>query len=273
MVSSRRVFSSGLALGVAVASLALVLAGCSTIAGAFSTAIGKASAPSAEPPQTKSGSASEKAGANSSKANKTMAYQYEFNGIYGGMWNMGWLGYKDSTYKTGQGTIWRFTSTGKGSGDAMTFERALLKVNADSSQWWRFKLDAGERSTLYEFLVSADATVQKVRFRDPDTGTIEEFVPSSTGPSGGSAAAPKSQAELAKYRVDKKTVKVQAGSFSADHYVYPDEQGNGTMESWVSQSVPGSILKSVLTQSKDKQTSTIELIQIESGVTTVLGSY
>ena len=155
----------------------------------------------------------------------------------------------------------------------LTFERALLKANADSSQWWRFKLDTSERSTLYEFLVSADAKVQKVRYKDPDTGTVEEFVPSSTGPSDGPAITPKSQAEMGKHRVDKKMVKVQAGSFMADHYLYPDKQGNGNTESWVAQSVPGSILKSVYTRSKNKDTSTVELIQIETGVTTVLGSY
>jgi hypothetical protein len=270
MVSSRKAFSSALALGIAVALLALVVAGCSSIAGAVSAAIGKSSAPSADSPKSTNDSASEKSG---SRASKTMAYQYEFNAFYGGMWNMGWLGYKESTYKIGQGTIWKFTGSGKGSDDAVTFERALLKVNADSAQWWRFKLDTSERSTLYEFLVSADAKVQKVRFKDPDTGTIEEFVPSSTGPSGGSTATPKSQADMAKYRVDRKMVKVQAGSFMADHYLYPDEQGNGSTESWVAQSVPGSILKSVYTRSKDKQTSTVELIQIETGITTVLGSY
>jgi hypothetical protein len=270
MVSSRRALSSGLGLGIAVALLAFVLAGCSTIAGVVSSAIGKSSAPSAESPQSKDSSASEKA---RSKAGNTMAYQYEFNAFYSGMWNMGWLGYKESTYKVGQGTIWKFASSGNGSDDAVTFERALLKVNADSSQWWRFKLDTSERSTLYEFLVNADTKVQKVRFKDPETGMIEEFVPSSTGPSGGPTATPKSQAEMAEYRVDRKTVKVQAGSFMADHYLYPDEQGNGNTESWVAQSVPGSILKSVYTRSKDKQTSTVELIQIETGVTTVLGSY
>ena len=270
MDSSRRAFSSALALGIAVALLAFVLAGCSSIAGAVSAAIGTSSSPSAGSPKSTNDSAGEKA---RSKTGNTMAYQYEFNAFYGGMWNMGWLGYKEPTYKIGQGTIWRFTSSGKGSDDAVTFERALLKVNADSSQWWRFKLDTIERSTLYEFLVSADGKVQKVRFKNPDTGTIEEFVPSSTGPSGGPTATPKSQAEMAKYRVDRKMVKVQAGSFMADHYLYPDEQGNGNTESWVAQSVPGSILKSVSTRSKDKQTSTVELIQIETGVTTALGSY
>ena len=75
-----------------------------------------------------------------------MAYQYQFGAFYSGFWSMGWFGYKDGNYKPGQGTIWKFTSTGKSSSEPVTFERALLKVNADSSQWWRFKMDTGKES-------------------------------------------------------------------------------------------------------------------------------
>jgi hypothetical protein len=60
---------------------------------------------------------------------------------------------------------------------------------------------------------------------------------------------------------------------SPGDYVWQDDSGEGTAESWVSSSVPGSIVKSVYSRSKGKRTSTVELIQIESGVTTVLGSF
>jgi hypothetical protein len=273
MVSARTTFSPKLLRGVTGAALVLVLAGCSTISGVLSAAIGAGASQSAESQQSKDAPASSKSSSTSSRSGKNAAYQYQFSTFYGSMWNMGWLGYKDSSYKVGQGTIWEFTSKGGRSGDPVTFERALLKINADSSQWWRFKLDTGKESTLYEFLVNAEAVVQKVRFKDPDTGTIEEFIPSASGPSMGEATTPKRQSDLAKYKVDRQTVRVRAGSFAADHYLYPDERGNGNTETWVSQSVPGSVLRSVYTQTKDKQTSTVELIKIETSVTTQLGSF
>ena len=109
-----------------------------------------------------------------------MAYQYQFNAFYGGMWNMGWFGYGDANYKVGQGTVWTFTGTDKQGKakdkDSFSFERALLKINTDKSQWWRFKMDTGKDSILYEFLVGADTVVQKVRYQDPD-GNIGEFIP------------------------------------------------------------------------------------------------
>jgi hypothetical protein len=156
MVSTRKTVSPRLLLGVTGVALALMLAGCSTITGVLSAAIGAGASQSAESQQAKDAPANSKGSTPSSRSGKNAAYQYQFSTFYGSMWNMGWLGYKDSSYKVGQGTIWEFTSKGGGSGDAMTFERALLKINADSSQWWRFKLDTGKESTLYEFLVNAE---------------------------------------------------------------------------------------------------------------------
>jgi hypothetical protein len=204
-----------------------------------------------------------------------MVYQYQFSAFYGGFWNMGWFGYKDGNYKAGQGTIWKFTNTGRKASQPLTFERALLKVNADTSQWWRFRLDIGAKSILYEFLVSTDSSVTKVRYKDPDSGTIGEFVPSQNNlmPSAVPLNMPNSKAEMAKYKLNQQTITVQAGSFGTDHYLYSDDASQGSAEFWVSETVPGYMVKSVYTNKKNNQSATGELIQIESGITTTLGSY
>ena len=257
----------------------LLLAGCFSLGGAFSSAIGKSIAPTPPPPAQPNATPAPEPEQNkqSHGSSSAMAYQYQFNAFYGGMWNMGWFGYKDANYKVGQGTVWSFAGSGKGKSESTTFERALLKITADSSQWWRFKMDSGKDSIIYEFLVGPDSVVTKVRYKDPDSGTIAEFVPGKADqqPQGGpdSSGMPKSRAELAKYKVDKQKVQVKAGSFSTDHYLFTDEQGRGTSESWVNETVPGSMIKSVYTSKKNNQSSTIELVQIESGVTTTLGSY
>jgi hypothetical protein len=269
--------SSGVALITLAVTIAavLLLSGCSSLGGALSSALGKSMAPSTPPhEQTSAAPAPEPA---QTSATPTMAYQYQFNAFYGGMWNMGWFGYRDANYKAGQGTVWKFTNAGKGSSEPVTFERALLKVNADTSQWWRFKLDTGKETITYEFLVGPDSVVKKVRYKDPDSGTVGEFVPgkSDQQPQAGAdtSSMPKSRADLAKYKVDKQKVQVKAGSFATDHYLFTDEKSGGAAESWVNETVPGYMVKSVYTSKKNNQTSTGELIQIESGVTTALGSY
>jgi hypothetical protein len=258
---------SGFRIGAVVAVLAFLLAGCSSLTSALSSAFAPAPAPAAAPAPN-AAPQDQKSSPSGSEAGKGAAYQYQFTSFYGSMWTMGWMGYKDSSYKLGQGTVWLFSGS---SGDPVTFERALLRINQDSTQWWRFKLDTKKDSILYEFLVGTDGKAQKVRYKDPDTGAVAEFVPSDSGaPAAGQTPG---LAEMAKYKVDRQTVKVAAGSFPSDHYLYKDERGSGTAETWVSSSVPGSIIKSVFTSSKDKRTSTVELVQIESGVTTVLGSF
>ena len=255
------------ALSVAAAG-ALFLAGCMSFD--VSSAIGKQVAPAPAQQNEPAPAAPEP----KQSGGGAMAYQYQFGAFYSGFWGMGAFGgYKDNSYKPGQGTVWTFTGADRKSSEPMTLERALLKVNADSSQWWRFKMDTGKDTILYEFLVGADGVVKKVRYKDPDTGSVEEFIPSQDRQQPAAGPMPKSREEMAKYKVDRQTVKVMAGSFDTDHYVYTDEKERGSAESWVSTKVPGGMVKSVYTSKKDKKATTGELIQIESGVTTILGSF
>lgn len=263
---------------VLLAAGALVMAGCMSFD--VANVLNKQAAQN-PPPQNdqaqeqKNDQSSGQKQQSSSGGGAAMAYQYQFSAFYAGFWSMGWFGYKDPNYKPGQGTVWTFTGANKKSSEPMTIERALLKVNADSSQWWRFKLDTGKEPILYEFLVGADTIVKKVRYKDPDSGAVQEFVPSQDRqqPMAGPSSGPKSREEMAKYKVDRQTVTVKGGTFATDHYLYTDDQSSGTAESWVSATVPGYMVKTVYTSKKDKGTMAGELVQIESGVTTILGSF
>ncbi len=267
--------------GLAAAALGLLAVGVLLLSGCFSFNLGSAirdqvaPQPQAQPaPQNNQAPPSDQGQAQpqSRGAGSAMAYQYQFNAFYSGFWSMGWFGYKEINYKPGQGTIWTFTDSKKAS-QVMTLERALLKVNADSSQWWRFRFDQGKDTVLYEFLVGPDGVVKKARYKDPDSGAVQEFVPSQDQQQPQAGPPVKSREDMAKYKVDRQNVKVKAGSYDADHYLYTDEQANGTSESWVSQSVPGYMVKTIYTSKKRNQTMTGELVQIETGVTTTLGSF
>ncbi len=283
----RRSFSA-IVIVIAVASL---MTGCWSFGGAVSSLLVKPSAnaqpapttpaaapaPAAPPPATAS-PAPQPAQSQQAQAGSTpsASYQYQFGAFYSGMWGMGWLGYGDANYSPGQGTVWAFSNSGNSS-NSVTFERALLKINADASQWWRFKMDMNKRSIVYEFLVGADSIVKKVRYQDPDNGAIGEFVPDQTQQQQPTQAqygrAPKSRAEMADYLVGKQNVQVKAGSFIADHYLISDTNGAGTAEMWLSDKVPGLMVKAMFTSKKDGKTATEELVQIESGVATALSSY
>jgi len=278
-MTARQSMRSGRGFAVSVVALAAVLsmAGCSSMGGAINTAMGKPAMPNAQPaPAQQTQTATPQTSAQAqpqASGSPSVAYQYQFGAFYTGMWSMGWFGYADANYQPGQGTVWTFAGSGGSSSKPLNFERALLEVNADSSQWWRFKLETDKRTIVYEFLVGPDATLLKVRYRDPDNGAIGEFVPGPTQqqPGQGQPNMPRSRADMAAYLVGSQPVQVKGGSFTADHYLYSD--ANGSAEMWLSDKVPGYMIKSVFTSKKDNKTATGELVQIESGVTTALSSY
>jgi hypothetical protein len=262
-------------LPLALALAALLLAGCSTLNSLTSAMGGGSTQNATQSKQADNPPASDK-GQSQAPAASAQVYQYQFSAFYTGFWSMGWFGYKDANYKPGQGTVWTFTNTGGSSKDPVVFERALLKVLPGNSQWWRFKMTNGKTNIVYEFLVGPDTVVTKVRYQDPDSGAIGEFVPSPDQmkqPGMQASSAPKSRAEMATYLVGRETVQVAAGKFTADHYLYTDDASNGTAESWVNEKVPGYMVKSIYTSKKSNKTSSGELTQIESGVTTSLNSY
>ena len=262
----------GLILSALAVSAALALSGCSTIGSAMSNALGKQAASSSTASQSSDTSSSSRSTANQAPSPAAaQAYQYQFNAFYGGFWNFGWFGYKDPNYKTGQGTVWKITSTGSKSHEPVTFERALLKANADGSQWWRFQMTAGKDTILYEFLVGNDGIAKKVRYKDPESGQIGEFIPSQ---SGMQPTAPQvTREEIASSFVGTESVTVPAGTFATDHYRYTDPKSGYTSDMWTSKQVPGYMVKFTGTNPKDNRVANGQLMQIESGVTTVLNSY
>ncbi len=276
----------GSLLAVAVS---LLMASCGTINAAIGAAMAKPAKADATQASTQSSGASvaqapasqqpapqqpsPPAPAQSTMAgpgSSAVAPQYMFSALYGGIWSMGWFGYADSNYKPGQGTVWDLV--GSGASKSVEYERALLKVNADNSAWWRFKLNNGKTDVLYEFLVGPDGTAQRVRFKDPDTGAVSEFVPDRSGGQPAQAATPASRAEMAQYLTGKQQIQVKGGNFNADHYLYSDAMRGGKAEYWLSDSVPGYMVKSIYT-GKDGKASTTELARIETGMATELSSY
>ncbi|HUX22406.1 MAG TPA: hypothetical protein VMW69_14275 [Spirochaetia bacterium] len=268
----------GLTKYLAIPALVLitVLAGCSTL----SRALVQLSLGTTTDSGTSSSSESPTPDNSTSNQGSVPGYspmQLQFYSIYAISAPFG--GYKSagSEYKPGQGTVWELS--GKKQGDVTTIEHALLKVNTDGSQWWRIQLTSGSDSLLYEFLVASDEKITKVRYKDPDSGKIMEFVPDSSRTSAqsyqGTGGMPPSNARssTAKVTTDRQTVSVRAGRFPAEHTTYLDDKQGYKSETWTSAQVPGGMVKYLATNLKSGDTSQGELIKIESGVTTVLESF
>jgi hypothetical protein len=123
----------------------------------------------------------------------------------------------------------------------------------------------------YEFLVGTDTVVQKVRYKDAGSGASGEFVPGKQDLTGSASRQPASD-QIESSLAGRETVKVQAGSFTADHYRYSSRNGYAG-DSWMSNTVPGHLVRFVSTDSKNNDKSSGELVQIESDVATQLNSY
>lgn len=129
-------------------------------------------------------------------------------------------------------------------------------------------------SIVWERLNRLSTETGEVQYQDPSSGEIGEFEPSQSPqrpsrPTG----MPETRAELDRYFVGKGPVTVRAESFDAGHYRYPDPNGHGQAEFWLSDQVPGYLVKSIYTNAKDGKVMRGELVAIESGVGTSLGSY
>jgi hypothetical protein len=258
--------------GIGAILVAVTLSGCATLTTAINTMNSEISS-----------GISSSSGSSSSTTQAMLSPQLSFYMMYGITSMFSAFG-KGANYKPGQGTIWETTSASGGSTSTATVERALLKDNSDGTQWWRLEVTSSDSPLLYEYLVEKDGTIDKVRYKDPNTGKIEEFVPDKSkeqqqpepaaqAQQSGSSSNSSGNGDEVTVKKDKQTISVKAGTFQTDHTTYIDKTKDYRQEIWTSEKVPGALVKYVNTDSSSGDTSTGQLAKIESGMTTVLGSY
>ncbi len=186
-------------------------------------------------------------------------YLGQFYSLYWYSFYAGGFYFDDSNYKEGEGTVWKLTSK-KDPEDILIVDKSLLKVNDDGSKWWKVKYDDEGDNIIFEFLIDQDYTLVKLRFRDADTGKIKEYEPS--------------EKDIVKYRQeDMRTVtdsdysdwntgaekiSTPAGTFKADHLVYTED--NADYEWWITEKVPGNMVKFFWYDKDDKITGILDRI-------------
>ena len=131
---------------------------------------------------------------------------------------------------------------------------------------------------------ASDGTIDKVRYRDPGTGKVREFIPEKSkekqqpqpaqpAERGASSSNGSGNGDKVTVTKDKQTVTVKAGTFRTEHTTYVDSTASYREEIWTSEKVPGALVKYINTDTQSGDTSQGQLAKIESGIGTVLASF
>ena len=165
--------------------------------------------------------------------------------------------YNGSTagYSPGDGVYWRLVWTdGAGARDEMEIERALLSRD-DTGSWWYISLSHENYRIEYEYLVSPDGMVTRLKYRDSQnadtrTAAVTVNIGAYESEEGfGTMAQAIADGEADGLTVDRSSgsVTVPAGSYSADIVRargVDEESGEPiNMAWWIVDSVPGTTVK------------------------------
>lgn len=198
----------------------------------------------------------------------------EFSLFYASYFFPGGYGFGDNNFKDGDGVTWNITSnTGE---EEITVTRALLKKIDNGAAWWSVSANTYGEDRVYEMLLEDDYDILKIRYKNSETGLIEEIIPEQDEETEEETETMNYE-YYAQYSVGKEKVGTKAGSFKADHIVFEDineEEGyHIKYEYWLSERIPGLSVKYIYTNITENETISGEVIDIRGGYKTRLDSY
>ena len=226
--------------------LALSLAGCSTVVGsALDSAAGRVGAGIGNAVGAKVGAAAGNALAARMPAMWTpdMTPIY-MNYLFTMSFHSGTYTLEGTEYEPGEWTRWRVVDSEE-SGEPAIIERAFLARVDDGREWWRMKYisatEEGRDSITVEALFDRESgEVVRMRGKMPGESEASEM-PVQEGTYGYVEPATLTKESMEGARVGQESVRVPAGSFTADHIRYGAAQGR--LDWWMVESVPGGLVK------------------------------
>ena len=183
----------------------------------------------------------------------------------GGMWPA------QASYAPGEWVRYRSTVSGESEAALDTLERAYLKETEDGRQWWRVRGLRGGQAWIYEALVDPErGEVVRLRAKDPEGNVGEVPVTENT--------VYQSPQRLTKESIEGATVGTEnietaAGTFSTRHVEYQGGAGGGTITWYLSNEVPGDVVKYQVGSQQQGSTWTSTLVAYGTDATTMLDSY
>ena len=186
-----------------------------------------------------------------------------------------------NVYQPGEWTKWKATGMDEGN----QFQKAFLKKEDDGREWWQIVTlsvrDEKPEEVVLEALFSApdEAGLRKIlRLRSLFPGDKE---PAEVPVQENSAAWYREPMKITKESLEAATkgtesITTPAGTFSAQHVVYRDVYGVGDW--WLSDKVPGGLVKYEVTHSQTQgeaqpEKYTVELIEYGKDAKSRLGSF
>lgn len=208
--------------------------------------------------------------------------------VYANAFFAGGFAYGYDDFEEGEGVAWRIVSRNPDETTEMRIERAFLKEESDGG-WWYLGYEVEDGIFVSEAFIGSDYELLIFRYEDPETGEIREWradeevddSDQTTEAAETEATVEESQptfyeGDYGAYVVGTETVSVPAGSFTAEHVriadVY-DEGGELTYEWWITENVPGRLVKYDWRDGADDTSLTGELLEVRHDYRTRMGSY
>lgn len=221
---------------------------------------------SEEPEETQTAETSEES---SFDMSMFLGPELQFGLVYASYFMLGGYGFGEDNFRDGEGIRWSVTSNQDDKEIVVT--RARLKTLGDGSAWWSLRGAADGDEYYYEMQIDKEFNVLNVRYRNPDTGAIDQF---SLDPSSDEEEYETfDESDYSPFIVGNEQIRTKAGSFKADHIVMEDPESNGRYEYWIADRVPGYSVKYRFENTEENQIFTGELVDIRGGYRTELDSY
>ena len=190
-----------------------------------------------------------------------IVFSYSFSA--GGLW-LGQTGYEPGEWT-------KFEIVQADDDTPVILERAFLKKEDNANEWWRVSWSEEDESWIYEALLSpSDGRLLRLRAKDAKGNEGEIPV---TGQTIYIPPAEVTEESIEGATVGKENVTVPAGTFNTDHVVYLATTGEGKVEWWITNTVPGGVVKYLLSGKDEGVVWTSNLKAKGEGATTVLGSF
>ena len=182
-------------------------------------------------------------------------------------------------YEVGEWTRWRMVDSEADGEEPVEIERAFLNRTSAGQEWWRVKYvsDTGEGMdsiTVEALLDPESGEFRRMRGKMPGEKEAKEM-PVEEGTYSYARPVQLTKESMEGALVGRESVRVPAGTFSADHLRYGS--GYGTYDWWFNEAVPGGLVKYSRTyeqaneEGPDAYNWTVELVQSGTGATSALG--
>ncbi|MEX2395570.1 MAG: hypothetical protein WD491_01030, partial [Balneolales bacterium] len=201
--------------------------------------------------------------------------------VYTQSFYLGGFGISPEDFDEGQGATWQIITEDQDEASSFTAERALLKHNEDGSSWWYLNF-VPEDSEPMEFEVLMDQNLQarEMYLRDMETGEIRHHMFEQDQAQIEQTASSEDSLANAGYSTNyfflndweqyhegTENISVGAGSYNTDVLLYTaaeEQQVEHDFEYrwWVSENVPGHLLKFEYKEVDEEGTFHGEMIEL-----------